>query len=298
MDRNVPRTRIVSCALIALLLAAAPLVAAPADAQALTRVRVTRATVVMEGPRGDSVVLGRVAAGTVLEALQQIGRWIEVTTPPGTPGIAWARGWVAETAVEYLDARPQARAEQGGEFMIRAFGQFGGSLFTSQDSFEAILESPFGTVIGGGAQVVFRQGLFVQAGVEQFSETGRRVIASSDQLFSTTIPVTVTITPVVVTVGYRQPTSNRLAGYVGAGVGWHVLEEETPTLANGSSREGHVGYHVSGGVEFGLAPFLWLAGEVQWAGVPDGLSETGIGAVFGETDLGGTTFRFKVIVGR
>jgi hypothetical protein len=43
---------------------------------------------------------------------------------------------------------------------------------------------------------------------------------------------------------------------------------------------------------------MWLAGEVQWASVPDGLSEAGVGAVFDETDLGATTFRFKLIIGR
>lgn len=298
MDANVPRMQLVSCALAAVLLALAPFMAADAHAQAPTRVRITRPTPVMERPRGDSVVVGRVAAGTVLEAGQQSGRWIEVTTPPGTPGVSWARGWVAETAVEFLDPRPEARAEQDGDFMIRAFGQFGGSLFTARDSFEAILESPFGTVIGGGAQVVFRRGLFLQAGIERFEETGHRVIASDSQLFRTTIPNTVTITPIQVTVGYRQPTRNRLAGYAGGGLGWHVLEEDAPTLTNGSVREGHIGYHVGGGLELRVAPFIWLAGEVQWTGVPDGLGETGIGAVFEETDLGGTTFRFKIIVGR
>ena len=298
MDANVPRTHIVSCALIALVLTAAPLLSAPAHAQAPTRVRVTRATVVMERPRGDSMVLGRVPAGTVLDSSQQVGRWVEVISAPGTPGISWARGWVAETSVEYLDARPQAREERGGEFMIRAFGQFGGSLFTARDSFEAILDRPFPTAIGGGAQVVFKRGLFVQAGVERFSEDGFRVIASGDQLFRTTIPNAVTITPILLTVGYRQPTTNRLVGFVGGGAGWHLLEEESPTLAGGSIREGHIGYHVAGGVEYRVAPFMWLAGEAQWAGVPDGLAETGIGAVFDETDLGGTTFRVKVIIGR
>lgn len=298
MDANVPRTRLLSCALAAMLLLLAPLVAADAGAQTPTRVRITRATPVMERPRGDSVVLGRVAAGAVLEAGQQAGRWIEVKTAPGTPGVSWARGWVAETAVEFLDPRPGSRVERGGDVMIRAFGQFGGSLFTAQDSFEAILESPFGTVIGGGAQVVFRRGLFLQAGIERFEETGHRVIASGSQLFRTAIPNAVTITPIQVTVGYRQPTRNRLAGYAGGGLGWHVLEEDAPTLTSGSVREGHIGYHVGGGLELRVAPFIWLAGEVQWAGVPDGLGDTGIGAVFEETDLGGTTFRFKIIVGR
>jgi hypothetical protein len=32
--------------------------------------------------------------------------------------------------------------------------------------------------------------------------------------------------------------------------------------------------------------------------VPDGLGESGIGAAFDESDLGATTFRLKVIIGR
>jgi hypothetical protein len=91
----------------------------------------------------------------------------------------------------------------------------------------------------------------------------------------------------------------RTVGYVGGGIGWHVLEEDSPALtASGGFRKGHIGYHVSGGIEYRIAPFIWAAGEAQWAAVPGGLDATGAGAVFDETDLGGTTFRFKLIVGR
>jgi hypothetical protein len=43
--------------------------------------------------------------------------------------------------------------------------------------------------------------------------------------------------------------------------------------------------------------WLALAGEAQWTAVPKALGETGLSAAFGEDDLGGTTFRFKLIVG-
>lgn len=289
--------------LIAMFLAAVALLAAsPASGQTpptSARVRVARPTVVMEGPRGDSLVLGKVAPGTVLEFVQQSGRWLEVRPMPGAPAVPWRRGWISEDDVVWVDAPPRAAAARGraGEFMLRGFGYYGGTLFTAGDTFDAILGSPFGPVYGGGGQVVFGNGVFVQGSVERFEETGTRAIVSDAQVFQTDIANTVTVTPVFATIGYRDTRPGRLAAYLGGGVGWHQLEEASPALAS-TYKEGKIGYHVLGGAEFRIAPWFWLAGEVQWAGVPDGLGENGLGYVFDETDLGGTTFRVKVIVGR
>jgi len=275
-------------------------VGSPALAQSPVRVRVVVATPVMETPRGDSVVLGRVTPGMVLERVQVSGRWIQVAALPGDATPSWKRGWIPADVVEFVDAPPASEAATSrGEFMIRGFGQFGTQLFTAGDSFEAVLDSKWGTAYGAGAQVVFPNGLFAQAAFDRFEETGSRVIVSDTQVFRTAIPNTVTVTPILATIGFREITSRRVLGYVGGGVGWHVLEEESPALAaTGNYKEGHLGYHVSGGAEFRLAPFAWLAGEVQWASVPDGLGEAGIGAVFDETNLGATTFRVKVLIGR
>jgi hypothetical protein len=285
----------------AVLVAAVLLVGSIASAQTTpVRVRLVAPAVVMERPRGDSLVLARLTPGMVLERLQESGRWIEVRPAPGATGLTWTRGWIPADAVEFVDAPPaSAAAEGGGEFMIRGFGQFGTSLFTAQDSFEAVLDSKWGVAYGAGAQLVFPNGLFVQAGFDRFEETGTRVIVSDTQVFRTAIPNTVTVTPILATVGFREVESRRVVSYVGAGVGWHVLEEQSPVLATaGDYKEGHIGYHVSGGAEFRLLPFAWLAGEVQWASVPDGLGEVGLGAVFDETNLGATTFRVKVLIGR
>jgi opacity protein-like surface antigen len=139
----------------------------------------------------------------------------------------------------------------------------------------------------------------VQGGFDRFRKTGSRAVVSETQVFRVAIADTVTVTPILATVGYRDPRAGRITGFAGAGVGWHLLEEQSPALAGTADyREGHIGYHVSGGVEYRLAPFVWLGGEVQWASVPDGLGATGIGPAFSETDLGATTFRFKLIVGR
>jgi hypothetical protein len=81
-------------------------------------------------------------------------------------------------------------------------------------------------------------------------------------------------------------------------VGWHVFTEESPSLVAAERiREGKLGYHVPGGVEIPVGRWLAVAGEAQWTAVPKLLGETGLSAAFGEDDLGGTTVRFKLIVG-
>ena len=75
-----------------------------------------------------------------------------------------------------------------------------------------------------------------------------------------------------------------------------MLTEESP---NGAARQekDKIGFHVIGGSELVLGRVFALAGEVQWSTVPKAIGETGVSLAFAEDDLGGTTFRFKVIVG-
>jgi hypothetical protein len=58
------------------------------------------------------------------------------------------------------------------------------------------------------------------------------------------------------------------------------------------------GYHLLGGAEYKITQWLGLAGEASWTTVPDAIGESGVSAAFNETNLGGTTFRFKLTIGR
>lgn len=258
------------------------------------RVQTVRPSIVMETARGDSVVLGRLPVDTVLEFLQDGGRWIQVAAPAGVP---WRRGWVLASDLRFLDPRPGAKPARSAEFLVRGFGQFGGTRFTAADSIRAIVDTSLGRSFGGGIQVVLRSGLFVQGSIDRFEKTGSRLIVSGRELYRVPIPNTVRITPMTATVGYRDARSDKAIGYVGAGAGWHQLDERSPALTD-AVRSRHPGVHVLGGGEYRVARFLWLAGEVQWSAVPGALGEPGVGPVFGESDLGGTTFRVKVFVGR
>lgn len=284
------------------------LLPAMAGAQGGGTVRVTRSTPVMETPRGDSVVIGTVPSGVVLEVLESTAGWYRVAAPTEDPSeFKWRRGWIRASFVEVVTpgvattkavpAPPPSTPRD--PLLIRGFGQAGGTLFTARDSFETILDSALGGVFGGGAQVSFGNGLFAQVGVDRFRKTGSRALVSGEQIFRLGIPHTITVTPIHVTVGYRDTRARRTVGYGGGGFGSHALKEASPDLGGTEDLSAtKIGYHLVGGAEFRMTGWVWLAGEIQWSAVPNAIGDRGISAVFEEDDLGGTTFRFKVLFGR
>jgi hypothetical protein len=286
------------CSSLALIIAALLPFASAAAAQIAPTVRVARNAPVFDAARGDSVRIGMVQAGTIVEVLDRQRDWLLVSAPAGTSG--WTRGWLHVSTLELASAdliRAQPK-KPAGRLMLRGFAHAGGSLFTADDSFDAITGSPFAMAFGGGGQVVFPNGLFVQVFADRVRETGSRALVSGTQIFTIPTENTVTVLPVEATVGYRGGTIGATTAYLGAGAGWYRFTEESPSLPGEPKiRDAFVGYHVLGGVEFPFSRWLSLAGEVQWAAVPNALGESGLSAVFGEDDLGGTTFRVKVIVG-
>ena len=55
---------------------------------------------------------------------------------------------------------------------------------------------------------------------------------------------------------------------------------------------------VVGGAEYKILKWLGVAGEAAWSSLPDALGDGGVSKVFNETDLGGTSYRFKITIGR
>src|SRR5438034_750433 len=84
-----------------------------------------------------------------------------------------------------------------------AFAQAGGSLFRAKNSFDTIFGGRLGSTYGFGGQWVFPSGLFVQGAYERFRKTGSRVLVSGEQIFRLTIPDTLTVEPIDITLGYR-----------------------------------------------------------------------------------------------
>ena len=269
--------------------------ATPAQAQKRDTVIVAGPAVVLEAPRGDSQVLGEVAAGTLVNVIDRWEDWYFVSADAGD-AVAW-QGWMNARSLQLPGGYSVDRIGNG-RFMARAFGQAGGLLFTAKNSFDTLLGRSMSAVYGVGGQVVFPNGVFAQVGIDRVQATGTRALVSGEQVFTLPIANRVTITPVQVTAGYRAAPTHGVAVYVGGGMGWHTLEEDSPTVP-GSDRMNsrHLGYHALLGAELPVLRFFGVAGELQWATVPKALGGSGLSAVYDEKDLGGTTFRVKLLVG-
>jgi opacity protein-like surface antigen len=202
--------------------------------------------------------------------------------------------------------RPQPAPTPGTEISIRGFGDAGFTVFTAGQSFEAILGRPSGPLFGGGIEVRWARNLFASVSASRFRRTGHRAFVFEGQVFSLNVPTTITVTPIEFTAGYRfRPyrigTTRNLVPYAGAGVGFHKYDETSPESAETDDvHTTHAGYQVLGGIETPLKTWLAVAGEAQWASVPNALggAPTGVSNVFNEHNLGGFTFRVKVAVGQ
>ena len=187
-------------------------------------------------------------------------------------------------------------------FLFRGFADIGGVAFTASQSFESILGSKSGVVFGGGAEFVLPQRIFVSARASRFQKSGSRVFVANGEHFDLGIPTDVSITPFEISAGYRFASArSAVIPYAGGGIGWHRYKESS-TFATSTENvdETFRGYQLLGGAEFRAGRWIGIAGEIEYASVPNALGQnsTGVSTSFNETNLGGTTFRAKVVIGK
>lgn len=185
---------------------------------------------------------------------------------------------------------------------IGGYAMAGTFSFAAADSFDAILGSTSGTIIGGGATVGLPfGGLFVDVGAWQFSGSGERALVIDGQVIPLGIPLDITMVPIEVSAGwkFRIRRLPKLIPYVAGGYTSVSYKETSSFSAAGEdTNERFGGYHLRGGAEFKLTRWLGLAGEAAWTTVPDAIGSGGVSAAFNEDDLGGTSFRARITVGR
>jgi hypothetical protein len=191
---------------------------------------------------------------------------------------------------------PPPTLEIGGYAMVGVMN------FTAADSFDVILGSPSGTILGGGLRVGLPLGgLFVDVGAWRFRGEGERAFVFEGEPFPLGIPVDVSVTPVELTAGwqFRLRRAPKFRPYIGGGFSSYSYKE-TSEFATGAEDvdERFGGYHLIGGADYRLARWMSVSGEAAWATVPDALGESGVSAAFDESDLGGMNFRFKITIGR
>jgi opacity protein-like surface antigen len=173
--------------------------------------------------------------------------------------------------------------------------------FAAKTTFDAVFGAPAQPFWGGGVQVVFRGGLFVEVSGSQFKKDGQRAFVSNGETFRLNIPLTATITPVELSAGYRfrLAKNESIIPYVGAGVGWYHYQETSQFSDSGENIDArHNGFLLDGGVEFRVHRLVGLAADAHYTHIPGILGTGGLSKDVNETDLGGIAARFKLIIGR
>jgi hypothetical protein len=223
--------------------------------------------------------------------MTQIGR-LSVLAVVAT--MAMALPAAAQTATRR--SAPSRGIEIGGYAMAGNF------TFAAGDSFEAILGTHSGTILGGGATVGLPWGgLFVDIGAWQHAADGERVVILDGQVYPLGIPVKVSVVPLEISAGWRFRFRRlpRLIPFAAAGytsMGYQETSSFAGAGEDGDERFG--GYHLRGGAEFKITRWLGVAGELAWTTVPGAIGNGGVSKAFNEDNLGGTSLRARITVGR
>jgi opacity protein-like surface antigen len=194
-------------------------------------------------------------------------------------------------------APASAQAPPTPSVSLRPFFLVAGQRFSARKTFETVFGKSVQPFWGGGLDVAFRNGFFVDVTASRFKKIGERAFFSEGQGYRLGIPLTVTVTPLEVTAGQRTQITARVFPYVGFGVGWYRYQESSQ-FDDGPFEEGHVGYLIAAGVEIRLSRWVALAGDAQYTRVSGIIGTGGVSEQAGESDLGGIAGRLRVIVGR
>lgn len=197
--------------------------------------------------------------------------------------------------VESAADEPSAVRRSAPRSFLRAYFHVDSTSLTASRTFDAVVGKSRFTMPGGGVEALnLWKGLFARVAFSSTKETGSRVFVLDDEVIPVGIPLTVELAPLEIGGGWRFPAvwSGRVVPYGGAGfvrLGYRETSEfaqsgdNTDTTFNGSV--------VFGGVEVSLVSWVIAGVEAQYRRVPDAIGDGGVSGAFGETDLGGTTFR-------
>jgi hypothetical protein len=173
--------------------------------------------------------------------------------------------------------------------------------FAAKETFTAISGKSYAPFFGGGLQVAFHGKYYVEVGASRFQQTGSRVFRNNGQNFNLGIPLTATITPLEITGGYRfRPRQFRqLRPYIGAGVTSYAYKEVSDFAVSGEDlTTRHAGLVGVGGLEFRVHRYVGISADMELSHVTGILGQQGISKDVGETNLGGISARFRLIIGR
>src|SRR5260221_9999344 len=153
---------------------------------------------------------------------------------------------VAASLVAPLAAQPRRVAVPGDEpaISLRPFFLITAERLSASNTFDAIFGSSIQPLWGGGLNLAFRSGLYIDVAASRFKKTGERAFFFDGQSFGLGLPVTATMTPLEVTVGRRfLGVSPRVVPYVGIGTGFYSYREQSPVVDDDVDQH-HLGFLV------------------------------------------------------
>ena len=169
--------------------------------------------------------------------------------------------------------------------------------FAAHETFTAALGAATQPFFGGGVNVAFRKGIFVDLTASRFSKDGQRAFLFNGQIYRLGIPLTATEIPIEVSGGYRFPAWHRIRPYASGGFGSYSYTETSKfSTSSESVNLRHAGYLVVAGAEVRVTSWVAIAIDVQWTHVP-GILGTGGLSQGTENDLGGIAPRIRIIIG-
>ncbi len=209
---------------------------------------------------------------------------------------------LAVLAAGPLAAQSRRAAPAGGTpaFQLRPFVVGADERFAAGTTFKAVFDSASQPLFGGGVEVAFRHA-FVDLTISHLHQSGQRALLLNGQVYQLGIPLTVRLTPVELSGGYRLTRwrRSRVIPYAGAGVGWYSYHETSGFAAAGDVVDvRRAGVLVVAGAEFRVQKWIGATVDAQYTRVKGILGGAGLSKDAGEGDLGGIAARFRVVLGR
>jgi hypothetical protein len=184
----------------------------------------------------------------------------------------------------------------------RAFVVVDSNAMAASQTFDAIFGTSRLSAKGfGGEALSLWRGLFARAAMSSMRQNGSRVIVSDGEVASLGIPLRMSMRPVEIGAGWRMAPVARglVVPYAGGGM-LRVTYTESSDFAEAAedSETAFSGAHVFGGLEARVAPWVVAGAELQYRSLADALGDGGVSKEFGESNLGGLTFRVLIGIRR
>ena len=242
--------------------------------------------------RDQRKVFGRFRRAAVAALL--VGLWPFAAAEAGQDGLPAPDNLAA--IASQLRPRPLPTTRRRREPIgFRAYSFSDATSMLAADTFDATLGTTTMTGLGAGFEVLrLWRHLFLRGGISTSSAVGERVLIFERTVIPLGIPMHVRLTPIEIGTGWREDLGRRRA--VGVYAGGSLLRMRFRQTSDFAGTDDNVdetsnGLSVFGGVDYTIARWVVVGAEGQYRTVPNALGQDGASKAFGESDLGGLTFR-------